>query len=328
MTIARLQRLPLREVWAHEALDFTTWLEKNVDLINEVLPLDLQPDSVRRENAAGAFSVDLVAEDASGDIVVIENQLERSDHNHLGKVLVYLSELKAKNAVWIVAEARSEHIGAVDWLNQSGLAKFWLLTIEAVRIGDSPYAPVLSLVTGPRDVQGAIQEVGSEKSVRDSTRQRFFEQLLELSAAQNKVFAGLKASNGPYQGATTGLPGINWVYAVRKDSTAVMLWIERGMDWVTWNQAVYEYFESFGLEIESAIGSPIEWDAKEANRSRKVIVRLSQGGWQNEDRWSEICDATVTLFSRFKDAVSPHLQNAVKSAGNKVAVDPLDDDSE
>ena len=325
MAISRLERAVLREVWAHEALDFTTWLEANVDLINEVIPLDLQPDSVRRESAAGAFRVDLVAEDANGDIVVIENQLEKSDHYHLGKVLVYLSELKAKNAVWIVAEARSEHISAVEWLNSSGLAKFWLLTIDAVRIGSSPYAPVLTLVTGPREVQGDITQVRIEKSDRDSARQRFFSKLLPVTEESTNLFAGLTPSSGPYQSARSGFPGINYVLSVRKDATAVMLWIERGVEWADWNNAVFESLQARKSEIEQVIGQVVEWDAKEGNRSRKLIVRLEIGGWQDESTWDEICTGTSAALLKLQKGVAGLLKAAVTD-GDRVIAELIKED--
>jgi RecB family endonuclease NucS len=87
MNIERLERVPLREVWKHEAYDFSSWLAENLDVLNEHLEIPLV--SAETEQAAGSFSVDLLAEDESGQQVVIENQLERSDHDHLGKVLTY-----------------------------------------------------------------------------------------------------------------------------------------------------------------------------------------------------------------------------------------------
>src|SRR5690348_6363389 len=131
--IGKLQRVTLRDVWKHEALDFTRWLEEHIEELSEVVGLRLR--NVEREKAAGSFSVDLVAEDERGDLVVIENQLEKSNHDHLGKVITYLTTMQAKTAIWIVSEARTEHINAVSWLNESTSASFYLLTLEAVRIG-------------------------------------------------------------------------------------------------------------------------------------------------------------------------------------------------
>lgn len=102
--IGRLQRVPLREVWRHEAYDFTQWLQENIDVLN--VALDMNLINVEREQAAGSFSIDLVAEDESGGTVIIENQLEKSNHDHLGKVITYLTALSARVAVWIVSEPR------------------------------------------------------------------------------------------------------------------------------------------------------------------------------------------------------------------------------
>lgn len=123
--IGKIQRVTLREVWKHEALDFTTWLENNIDVLNDALDLSLT--NVEREQTAGTFSVDLVAEDDSGNLAVIENQLAKSDHDHLGKLITYLTSLEAKVGVWIVSEPRPEHVKAVSWLNESSSAAFYLV---------------------------------------------------------------------------------------------------------------------------------------------------------------------------------------------------------
>ena len=118
--IGKLQRVPLREVWPHEALDFTKWLENNIDVLNDAIDRSLS--SPESEQSAGDFSVDLVAKDESGNLVIIENQLEKSDHDHLGKLITYLTAIGAKTAIWIVADPRPEHVGAISWLNESSAA--------------------------------------------------------------------------------------------------------------------------------------------------------------------------------------------------------------
>ena len=118
--IGKLERLSLRQVWKHEAYDFTQWLQDNIDVLNDVLDITLS--APEREQSAGSFSVDLVAEDEAGNPVIIENQLEKSNHEHLGKLITYLVGVGAKTAVWIVADPRPEHISAVTWLNESSAA--------------------------------------------------------------------------------------------------------------------------------------------------------------------------------------------------------------
>jgi hypothetical protein len=106
------------------------------DVLNDALGITLV--NVEREQAAGSFSIDLVAEDEGGGKVIIENQLEKSNHDHLGKLITYLTALNARAAIWIVAEPRPEHVAAISWLNDSSSAAFYLVKVEAVRIGSSP----------------------------------------------------------------------------------------------------------------------------------------------------------------------------------------------
>ena len=155
--VEKITRVPLRDVWAHEAVNFTPWLVDNLDFLNDALPFDLiEPE---REKAAGTSWVDIVAKDADGGIAVIENQLGTSDHDHLGKVLTYLAAYGAKRAIWIVREAREEHIQAINWLNELGPVDFYLVRAEAVRIGEEIGAK-FELITGPSD---PLRTVGDTK---------------------------------------------------------------------------------------------------------------------------------------------------------------------
>ncbi len=158
--IGRLERVPLRELWPDEARDFTPWLADNLDLLAEHLGLQLA--LVEQEASAGDFAVDIVAETEKGDTVVIENQLERTDHDHLGKLITYLSNLDAKVAIWITANPRAEHEKAVQWLNELAPADtaFYLVKVEAYRIEESPPAPLFTVVAGP---SAESREIGSRK---------------------------------------------------------------------------------------------------------------------------------------------------------------------
>lgn len=114
-------------------MDFTQWLQENIGVLNDALDLNLV--NVDREKAAGDFSVDLVAEDDGGRTIIIENQLEKSNHDHLGKIITYLTGMGARAAIWIVSDPRPEHVAAVAWLNEASGAPFYMFKVEAVRIG-------------------------------------------------------------------------------------------------------------------------------------------------------------------------------------------------
>ena len=151
--------------------------------------IDLSLSIVEREQAAGDFSVDLVAEDESGNPVIIENQLERSNHDHLGKLITYLTQIGAKAAIWIVADPRPEHISAISWLNESSSASFYLLKLEAVRIEDSPPAPLLTLIVGSSEESQEVGETKKEFTERHILRHRFWTQLLERARKKRRFMS-------------------------------------------------------------------------------------------------------------------------------------------
>jgi len=146
--IGKLEFVDVRELWANEAKDFTTWLGENLEILGEQIGVGLT--FIEREKPAGAFSADILAEDEDGRFAVIENQLGRTDHDHLGKVLTYLANLDAKVAVWIAGDPRPEHINSINFLNEMTPAdtSFYLVKLQAVRISVSPAAPLFTLVAG------------------------------------------------------------------------------------------------------------------------------------------------------------------------------------
>ena len=147
-------------MWKHEAHDFTTWLQDNIDILNDVIDINLV--SAEREQSAGTFSIDLVAEDDSGSLIVVENQLEKTNHDHLGKIITYLTSISASTAIWIVSDARPEHINAINWLNESSSADFYLIKLEAIKIENSPAAALFTLIVGPSI---EAKQVGATKKI-------------------------------------------------------------------------------------------------------------------------------------------------------------------
>ena len=193
--IGKITRVPLRDVWKHEALDFTRWLEENLDVINDHLEVPLV--SADREQSTGSFSVDLLAEDESGRTVVIENQLERTDHDHLGKLITYLAAFDADVAIWISSNPRPEHVKAMSWLNDSSASSFYLLRVEAVQIGDSQPAPLLTPIVQPTPQDKEVAATKKEQAVRHVQRRAYWERLLPIANDVSKIHSGVSVGHPP-----------------------------------------------------------------------------------------------------------------------------------
>jgi hypothetical protein len=152
-TLGRLISVSIREVWAHEANDFTPWLAEtdNLSLLAETLQLgDLQVQGT--EVPVGNFLIDILARDIEGRIVVIENQFGPTDHTHLGQILTYVAGQDGQaTVIWIAESIREEHRAAIDWLNASTIEgfDFFAVEVEALRIGASPPAPWFNVVAKP-----------------------------------------------------------------------------------------------------------------------------------------------------------------------------------
>ena len=181
MEFARLSDTNPRDAWPDEARDFTPWLVDNIDRLSEALDLDLE--ATDSEVAVDSFSADIVATDSgTGDRVLIENQLESSDHRHLGQVLTYLAGLDAKIVVWVAPRFREEHRSAIRWLNTNTPEDFafFAVRLRVVRIGDSPFAPVFEIVEKPNTWERRLgRRVTAAESELTRLRQSFWERYLQ-----------------------------------------------------------------------------------------------------------------------------------------------------
>ena len=295
--IGKLTRVPLREVWPHEALD----------VLNEHLPVALT--SADREQSAGAFSVDLVAEDADGNTVVIENQLERSNHDHLGKLITYLAAFEAKRAIWIVAEPRPEHVRAISWLNDASSADFHLFRVEAIQIGDSAPAPLLSPIVGPSENGSAVAETRRELKQRHHSRLEFWQELLTKSRDRTKLFSGVSAGTHPYISTGAGMGGLSYQYWVRQHDSFVQFWIDRGKDNADQNEALFDQLLTQKEAIEATFGGKLTWDRLESNRAFKVVGPSVVGGWKDDpESWGTTIDQLIDDMTRFHAALATHVQ--------------------
>jgi hypothetical protein len=303
--IGKIERVALRDVWRHEAHHLTRWLEENADVLHDVLGFTLTV--VDRERQAGAFNVDLVAEDDGGRTVVIENQLERSDHDHLGKIITYTAMIDAQVAIWIVAEPRAEHVRAVSWLNDLSATDFWLLKIEGIRIGDSPPAPLLTLIVGPSEEGKQAGDVKKEIAESAHVRRRFWTGLLDRAREKTRLHSGISPCDDSWISASAGKTGLTFVYSVPQRTAQVELYIDRGRGGEEQNLAIFDELLSHQSEIERAYGAPLEWQRLDERRACRIRERWEGVGYRDEDQWPELQDKLVDAMVRLESALKPFI---------------------
>lgn len=303
--IGKLERVPLRDVWKHEAYDFTRWLQDNIDVLGEVVDFSLS--NAEPEQSAGVFSVDLVAEDESGNPVVIENQLEKSNHDHLGKLITYLTALGAKKAIWLVADPRPEHVGAIAWLNESSSADFYLLKVEAVQIGNSSRAPLLTLIVGPSKESREVGDTKKELAERHIIRKRFWKKLLEKAKEKTKLHANLSPGYSNWCGAGAGKSGLAFNYIANKSEWWTELYIDRGKENAEENMAIFDSLVEQKKAIEQVFGQQLEWQRLESKRACRIRSRVQSGGYRDEDQWQQIQDAMIDSMIRMEKAFKPFI---------------------
>ena len=304
--IGRIARVPLREVWPHEALGLTTWLESNIDVLNDVIDCELA--NAEREKSVGDFNVDLTAEDRDGNLVIIENQLGRSDHDHLGKLLTYLSNIDAKVAIWIVADPRAEHVKAVSWVNESNLAAFYLLKLEAIKIEGSKPAPYLTLIAGPSDETRRVGRTKQQFSERHTLRERWWIQLLDEAKRRTKLHAHISPGTNNWVGTTAGKRGLYYNYVALQHRAAIELYIDTGDK--NENKRLFDDLYAKKGDIETVFGDGLSWQRLDDKRASRVAKYYEDGGYRDdEDRWPELQSRLINAMISFHRAISPHLRS-------------------
>jgi len=304
--IGKIERVKIRDVWRHEAPDFTTWLRDNIDYLSDSISFNISnPES---EQAAGSFKVDILAEDNSGNPVIIENQLEKSDHDHLGKLITYSVALEAKTAIWIVSEPRPEHIASIQWLNESSSANFFLLKLEAIKIDDSPPAPLFTLIVGPSEEGKEVGKAKKEIAERYKIREKFWTQLLEKAKERSRLHSNISPTQHNWLGASAGKQGLGFNYSVRKNGAQVELYIDRGKEKEDENINIFKQLVKEKEAIEESFGESLDWESLEAKRACRITKKIREGGYRDaETKWPEIHLSMVDAMTRLEKALKPHI---------------------
>lgn len=303
--LGRLQQIKLRDVWAHEAHDFTQWMLINSDVLSDVLGMQLELTAA--EHKVGGFSLDLIGKDlASGDTVIVENQLEQTDHSHLGQLLTYAGGTDPTTVVWCSPSFREEHRAALDWLNDrtNEDTRFFGVEIAAVRIDSSRPAPLFSLVAKPNDWSKQIhaQKV-SALSGKAAAYQAFWADLLTRIRSEHPSWtASTAASTQSWITLPYGTSTIWYTILFSNLGPAIELYF--GASDADRNHAEFIRYETRRGDLEARFGDALEFDPLPGKKACRIRYYMSGGGDVLETHaHQDYLDWFVASFDRFRSAV-------------------------
>lgn len=287
--LSRLERVALRDAWRHEAGDFTPWLAKSENLDDLAKALGLSElVLVQTEHWVGEFKLDILCTDGD-EQVIIENQLEETDHKHLGQIIAYAAGVGAKKIIWVAESFRPEHISALQFLNENTTENlsFFGVRIELWRIADSPLAPNFEVIAQPNDWAKSNREqarAASNSSPVKLLQQKFWISLIEY--LNNKTPNIRMPSPRPQHYLNFPLGRAGFLIGLTVNSRDERL----GVELYLYNESAKKNFENLlpqKAEIETKLGFPLDWqDLPNAIACRLASYR-SNSSIDDEDRWSE-----------------------------------------
>ena len=307
MMIGKLIEVDVRELWKHEQYDFSNWLSKgeNLEYLNEILGLTLV--DVNKEVYVGPYRCDLVAKDETTGIpVIIENQLDATNHDHLGKIITYASGLNAKVVVWIVREAKEEHRAAIEWLNSNTVSdiNFFLIEIHAYKIGNSDPAPKFEVIEKPNDFvkRSKSKNDDGELKKRESERLAFWEEFNQVVVSRGKPFNLRKASTDHWYDVAIGSSEAHVsINLVNKDGCIVVeLYINNNKD-------LFDKLYADKESIEKRLGFTLTWDKLEGKKASRIKHNIDGLNFDDHSNYPELMneaiDAAVAMRDTFKNYI-------------------------
>lgn len=311
--LSDIQHVDLREVWPNEATDFTPWLAENIAKLGEALGLELELQS--REAPVGSYSLDLLAHDLeSGRPVIIENQLEATNHTHLGQLLTYASGYDAHVVVWIAKEFKDEHRQALDWLNQRSdeNTEFFGVVIEVWRIDDSRPAPHFRLVATPNDWRKGKVTTKQEgtTSERGEAYRVFFQGLIDRLREEYRFTEAKKGQPQNWYSFASGFSGLTYGANFTQEKEArVHLWINPGKG--DQNEILFDALSAHKEAMESELQESIEWNRMEGSKACRIAVTRPGAITDSPEVLEEIQDWMIERLLKFKQVFGPRLKDLV-----------------
>ena len=307
MKLGNLEKVKdLRSVWKHEANDFTKWLaeEENLNLLGKEIGIEIE--LISTEAKAGSFSTDILAVEANTDNkIIIENQLEATNHDHLGKIITYASGHDAKTIIWIVKEAREEHRQAVDWLNEhtDDEINIFLCRIELWKIDDSAIAPKFQIVSSPNNWTKTIKRsLNNEMSSTKMLLYNYWTKLSEEIDRNYPNFNSRKPRSSNFYDIALGSSLAHITLAINtKSEVKCQIWIRD-------SKPLFDYLFDSKDKIEEELGYELEWGRLDDYKSSFIAI-INNSDIRDESNWDKLIKWQLNNASKFYDVFADRIKN-------------------
>lgn len=298
MVLGKLEKVPLRKAWNHEAFDFTNWLaqEENLAALSDEIGIDIK--LTQTEARVGSFSVDILAEEENtGRKIIIENQLEPTNHDHLGKLITYASGYDAEIVIWIVDSVRDEHKKALDWLNEhtDEDINFFLIKMELWQIGDSPYAPKFQVVSQPNDWAKTIKKSTSSSTLTATKvlQLDFWNKFKEYAISKGTKLKLRKTSPQHWYDISLGMSDAHIaLVAIPRER------IIRCEVWISDKKELFHQFRKNEEQIEAGLGEQLNWMELPGKKASRIVISREADVSENE-KWEEYFEWLLNRAEKF-----------------------------
>jgi len=311
-----LSNVPLRDIWSHEAQDFTPWLATNINRLGKALGLELE--LTEREAGVGDFSLDVLAKDlGTNHTVIIENQLTQTDHDHLGKLLTYAAGFDASVIIWVSASIRDEHRQALDWLNQrtDETTQIFGVVVDVIRIDESRPAVTFKVVVSPNDWQkGARSRTSSAPaSSRGERYKTYFQSLIDCLREEHQFTNARSAQPQNWYTFSSGVTGIGYGANFTSQGKARSeLYIDFGD--AKENLFVLERLKDIREQIESQFHDDIFWEELEERRACRISLYTDGSIDMSDEDLEEVREWQISNLLRLREVFGPLIAGLVQQA--------------
>ena len=311
MELKRLKKVELRKAWAHEATDFTTWLSQNenLELLSDEIGLGIK--LLQTEASVGRFNVDILAEEENtGRKIVIENQLEITNHDHLGKIITYASGLDAVIIIWIVKDVRDEHKQAVDWLNEHTDEKIYIFVIkmELWQIGNSDTAPKFQIISKPNDWAKSLKSnTGGQLTETKVMQLAFWDKFKEFVQDKKSILRLRKPRPQHWYDISIGNSNAHISLTLHSQNGKIGCEI-----YINHDQELYSALEKYKTDIEKELNDKLIWmplEGKKATRIRLLTDAdlYKTGDWEEYFEWLKSeAELFQKIFSKYIKKTKKH----------------------